>query len=315
MSSSPRHTSWRAVFLSHHVLLAACAVTLIGCGGDSDAPGGGALPEDALEAYAALEPNCGTARVGLTPLSPQELLAEPWAIPTDAHFTSAHAKRPSDAQPAWLPSAGTSALSARHPVLESDLVNPEGDRDQCLRAMALFSESDTVALAGGRERRTRVYFTQTVERFEAPTPEVALASEGARVAAQAFSAQLHRLVVEGGAGVWEEKQRGTFPIRLKCEQGLELASRLHGYTSEEYAAALADGTQSGQYCETRGELAVCVGYAPQPTLDGCTLVLERAALTTAAGRAFHASLAGKLALRGSEADPYYELSIDQVRVE
>jgi len=258
MSSHPRPASWRAVFLFHHVLLAACAATAAGCGGGGEAPADGALPEDALEAYAALEPNCGTGRVGLTPLSEQELVAEPWGIPTEAHFTSAHAKLPSDAQAAWLPSAGTSALSARHPVLESDLVNPEGDRDQCLRAMALFSETGSVSLSGGRERRIRVYFTQTVERFEAPAPEVALASEGARVPAQAFSTQLHRLVVEGGAGLWEEKERDTFPIRMKCEQGLELASRLHGYTAEEYAAALADGTQSGQYCETRGELAVCV---------------------------------------------------------
>jgi len=51
MSGSLRRTSWRAVFLSHHLLLAACAVAVAGCGGDE--PGGGALPEDALEAYAA----------------------------------------------------------------------------------------------------------------------------------------------------------------------------------------------------------------------------------------------------------------------
>lgn len=300
-------------------LALACAAATA-CGGDAPADGmaGGPLPEDPVAAHAALVPNCGTVVVGLTPLRAHELVAEPFALPAEASPVSVHGGRP---EGAWRTSASASAFSARHPVLESTLVDPEGDPTLCRRAMGLLSELDVETLPGGVERRTRVYLSQAVAQLAAPPPAEALAAEGARIPGGALTHRLSRVVSEGspaagGAVIWRARETRDFPVRMTCAQGLELRSQLLGYPAADYAKALEAGEQSGTYCKPQGwDAYVCVGYAPQPTLDGCTLVVEAAALTTEDGRAFRASLAGTLARRGSAEDPYYELTLDKVRVE
>ena len=137
----------------------------------------------------------------------------------------------------------------------------------------------------------------------------------------ALTHRLSRVVSErspgpGGADVWRAHETRDLPVRMTCAQGLTLVSQLQGYAGADYARALDAGEQSGTYCKPQGwDAYVCVGYAPQPTLDGCTLVVEAAALTAEDGRSFRASLAGTLARRGSAEDPYYELTLDKVRVE